>query len=676
MRKSFLIRIDHLEKYQKGLWKMKLKNFSIGNKINLISLTLVMLVAAITTLSIHSYNYIEQAYKELKNNSVPDIIAISEAENSCRRSFAAVKQFISTGDSNRIISYRKNCDKFRLFLEKYEINDSHKNNSSGIKNTILSSQKDMDAYANILFTDYTKKANLLKEFDSISEKLGNTFHSIHNTEADLSTVRAAQEYAIVEAKNLYAAISVLAAQDSEYNDKLQYNKLSQQIELSKSILQKFINDNPQYESSELGSSVRKALEVSSNITELNTKIRAETARLRQFEIQTINALNNATILENNELSQRATDYDSLIAASKITLIVLAIVFIAFALMVSHYFVKKIITSISSLVESTKIMAKGDLTHRTKIINNDEIGLLADSFNTMAEELQKQSASVDNLNREMVERRHAEEMLKQANQHLAASNSELMSLTSKLEEANRELKDFVYIASHDLREPLRKITSFGSILKESLEDKLTGEDKENMKYMIDGAERMTKMIEGLLAYSRVGSKEVAIEEVDLNEIVEQIKQIELSKLLEETGAIVEVPRPLPKLLANTAQTRQLLQNLVSNGIKYHSKDVKPHIIICANQTDTDEIRVEVQDNGIGIDEKYFDDIFKMFRRLHSRREYEGTGIGLAICKKIVEKHNGKIGVESKPGQGSTFWFSLPNKNKIKSEQTELVSVAQD
>jgi light-regulated signal transduction histidine kinase (bacteriophytochrome) len=265
------------------------------------------------------------------------------------------------------------------------------------------------------------------------------------------------------------------------------------------------------------------------------------------------------------------------------------------------------------------------------------------------------------------------MLKEANQQLAASNHELMTLAQKLEETNRELKDFVYIASHDLREPLRKITSFGSILKESLEDKLTGDDKENMKYMIDGADRMTKMIEGLLAYSRVGSKEVQFEEVDLNEIVEQLKQLELSKLLEETNATLEVPEPLPKIQANTTQIRQLLQNLVGNGIKYRAKDVKPHIIIRAKHTDNGEIRVEVQDNGIGIEEKYFEDIFKMFRRLHSRSEFEGTGIGLSICKKIVEKHNGKIGVESKPGNGATFWFSLPAKNVVENEQ--LVSIAQ-
>ncbi len=231
---------------------------------------------------------------------------------------------------------------------------------------------------------------------------------------------------------------------------------------------------------------------------------------------------------------------------------------------------------------------------------------------------------------------------------------------------------MYIASHDLREPLRKITSFGSILKESLENKLSTDDKENLKYMIDGADRMTKMIEGLLTYSRISSREAPPELADLNEIVEQLKQIELAKLIEETNTIIEIPQPLPKIVANSAQIRQLLQNLVGNGIKYHSKEVSPHITIRAIETDKDEIRIEVQDNGIGIEDKYFDDIFKMFRRLHSRREYEGTGIGLSICKKIVERHNGKIGVISKPGEGSTFWFSLPVKSNLKNEQTELVS----
>lgn len=250
-----------------------------------------------------------------------------------------------------------------------------------------------------------------------------------------------------------------------------------------------------------------------------------------------------------------------------------------------------------------------------------------------------------------ERKKAEEAM----QHL---NVELESSMAKLEEANQEMKNFVYIASHDLREPLRKITAFGSILEKSLHDKLSGDDAENMRFMIDGAMRMNKMIEGLLIYSRVSSKTQPPQVVDLNEITTQLQQLELSVVLQEKHAVVDIPQPLPVVSADPVQIRQLIQNLIANGIKYQPKDRTPRITITSKPAADGMVRVEVTDNGIGMKAEYLSSIFVMFKRLHTRNEYEGTGIGLSVCKKIVERHGGKIGVESEPDVGSTFWFTVP------------------
>ncbi len=247
--------------------------------------------------------------------------------------------------------------------------------------------------------------------------------------------------------------------------------------------------------------------------------------------------------------------------------------------------------------------------------------------------------------------------KQAEEALRALNQELTSTANELEEANRELRDFVYIASHDLREPLRKISSFGELLKGSLRGKLEEDHRENLEFMIDGAERMTQMIEGLLTYSRLNTGQAQLEPVDLNEIVEQLRRLELAAMLEETDGEIEIPQLLPEVAAEPAQVRQLMQNLIANGIKYRRQGIPARIVITAQQLAGDNVRVEVQDNGIGIKDEYQRGIFKMFKRLHSRREYDGAGIGLAVCKKIVEKHKGSIGVESKQGEGSVFWFTL-------------------
>jgi light-regulated signal transduction histidine kinase (bacteriophytochrome) len=244
-----------------------------------------------------------------------------------------------------------------------------------------------------------------------------------------------------------------------------------------------------------------------------------------------------------------------------------------------------------------------------------------------------------------------------NQQLESEVAERKRIQKALEISNSDLTDFVYIASHDLREPLRKISSFGQLLQKSLQGKLSNDEQENLNFMIDGSDRMTMMIDGLLTYSRANTKDILLEIVDLNEVIERLKELELGMLLEETGSIIEVPQPLPKVHADPVQMEQLLQNLIANGIKYRKEGVKPRITIKAKEVPDNKVRIEVQDNGIGIAPEYYNEIFKMFKRLHSRREYDGCGIGLSVCKKIVERHGGQIGIESKLDAGSTFWFTI-------------------
>jgi len=292
--------------------------------------------------------------------------------------------------------------------------------------------------------------------------------------------------------------------------------------------------------------------------------------------------------------------------------------------------------------------------------------LKDSRTAALNMMEDVAALNENLRKEIAERKKAET-------ELSASNHKLALMVNKLEQVNRELTDFVYVASHDLREPLRKISSFGSLLKDSLEGALDQDDRENLAYMIDGADRMTKMIEGLLAYSRLNTRDEPLETVDLNDAVEQLERLELAAMLEEAGGTIEVPQPLPKVKGSPSQLRQLLQNLIANSIKYRREGVAPQIVLGFRYLDDETVRIEVRDNGIGISQEHHDDIFKMFRRLHSRRKYRGTGIGLAICKKIVDRHGGQIGMESKPGEGSTFWFILQATEHV-SARSEPVAVS--
>ena len=243
-------------------------------------------------------------------------------------------------------------------------------------------------------------------------------------------------------------------------------------------------------------------------------------------------------------------------------------------------------------------------------------------------------------------------------------TDLQNVNDKLTQSNKELQDFAYIASHDLQEPMRKISSFGLLLKESLENKLDEDQQENFDFMIDAANRMQTMITDLLSYSRLTTKAKPFTRVDLNEIIANLNKVDLAERLVETGGSIVVPESLPSLYGDPTQIHQLMLNLVNNGLKFHRPDVPPIITIRASIDDTENVRVEVIDNGIGIPQQYHQQIFTMFKRLHSRSEYDGTGIGLAVCSKIVSRHGGKITVSSIQGEGATFIFTLPKGSYAK------------
>ncbi len=225
---------------------------------------------------------------------------------------------------------------------------------------------------------------------------------------------------------------------------------------------------------------------------------------------------------------------------------------------------------------------------------------------------------------------------------------------ELQRSNKELEQFAYVASHDLQEPLRMVASYVQLLAQRNKGRLDRDSDEFIAYAVDGANRMQRLINDLLAFSRVGTRGKPFEPTDfkfaLNEALTN-----LSISIEASHATI-THDPLPTLTADPSQVVQLLQNLVGNGVKFHAQD-SPHIHVSAEKKQ-DEWVFGVHDNGIGIDPKYFSRIFNVFQRLHGMDDYPGTGIGLAICKKIVERHGGRIWVESTPGKGSVFYFTIP------------------
>jgi light-regulated signal transduction histidine kinase (bacteriophytochrome) len=268
-------------------------------------------------------------------------------------------------------------------------------------------------------------------------------------------------------------------------------------------------------------------------------------------------------------------------------------------------------------------------------HRDHLEELVKEHTVEFEDLNKQ------LKRELAERKRAEEKVKES--------------LEELERSNTELEQFAYAASHDLQEPLRMVTSYAQLLEKRYKDKLDDDAKDFINYAVGGATRMQKMIDGLLLYSRIQTRGKHFVPIDCSSVVAQaISNLKIH--IDETHAIVESD-DLPTINADEMQLIRLFQNLIDNALKFHGSEV-PRIHISASGRGN-KWMFSISDNGIGIDSKYKDRIFVIFQRLHGEEEFPGTGMGLAICKRIVERHSGQIWVDSDLGQGATFYFTIPS-----------------
>ncbi len=298
-------------------------------------------------------------------------------------------------------------------------------------------------------------------------------------------------------------------------------------------------------------------------------------------------------------------------------------YIGVGLLVSLKAEKHISKPLRDLKAAAVAMANGDFSRKIQLGAQDEIGALAQTFNQMSMKL---SQTIRELN---------------------LSNQQL-------EKANKELEDFTYVVSHDLQEPLRKVHSFGEFLLEDYGSQIPGDGKDYIIRMQRASIKMKKLIEDLLKLSRVGTIETLFRRVNTNEVVNSALE-DLSEAIRETNAEIIVGK-LPDVLGQDTLLVQLFGNLIANAIKYRRDNVRPRVEIKATENN-DRVTFSIEDNGVGIREQFLERIFGVFQRLHNDKKYKGTGIGLALCKKIAQRHRGEIAVQSTPGKGSIFNITL-------------------
>ncbi len=330
------------------------------------------------------------------------------------------------------------------------------------------------------------------------------------------------------------------------------------------------------------------------------------------------------------------------------LVVVVVVFVFVLIAVITYLVAQSISQpIRKLTVGAEIIGHGNLDHSVGTKVKDEIGQLSRTFDKMTRALKETTASRDELNREIAERKNAEEALR--------------NTADDLKRSNKDLEQFAYVASHDLQEPLRAVAGFMGLLKKLYGEKLNAEAAEFIDLSVEGAERMQTLIHDLLTFSRVGTKGGAFAPTAMKASLDNaIKNLNAAIL--ETGTVVTAD-DLPTVIADATQMTQLLQNLIGNAIKFHGPK-SPQIHVSAKK-ENNTWTFGVSDNGIGIEPQYYDRIFLIFQRLHTRTQFKGTGIGLAVCKKIIERHGGAMWVESKINEGSTFYFTMPDRDRFES-----------
>lgn len=386
-----------------------------------------------------------------------------------------------------------------------------------------------------------------------------------------------------------------------------------------------------------------AFEVSRRVAELGRISRASAAdslaTISVLRVLIDDLVTNATSLTQQAIaaSRAAVSNGQNIVVGLATLSVLVSMLIVWI-----YVFRSVVTRLNLLTDVTRRLASGDLETTVPRLGHDELADMA--------------AAVDHFKSNAVKLRDQEETLRR-------TNADLLQREADLERSNAELEQFAYLASHDLQEPLRMVASFCDLLQERYGDEIGDEGKQYVRYAVDGAERMRSLIDDLLRYSRVGQAEIPDEVVDLSACCENAVHA-LGPAIRENGARIEWDE-LPTVRGSESLINQVFQNLIGNSLKFRNED--PPVVRITSRRDDGAWTILVADNGVGIEDEHADRVFKIFQRLHRRDEVPGNGLGLSLCKRIVNLHGGEIGLETARGSGTTVRFSFPDFGARASEQ---------
>ena len=345
-------------------------------------------------------------------------------------------------------------------------------------------------------------------------------------------------------------------------------------------------------------------------------------------------------------------------------VITAVLSFFIALITGIFGTRSVVRPLLKLKQATQKIASGELDIIKDINTKDEIGDLATSFNTMTAQLEKSRSQIRE-DQKTLEQKVFERTIELENnvRKLTETERQLKSQANDLKNSNSELEQFAYVASHDLQEPLRTILSFVELFQAQYMGKLDAKADKYLTFILQSSRRMKVLIHDLMEYSRIGTKK-ELQKVDCNIVLQEVRD-DMQKTISEEHAVIE-STGLPVIDGYRTEIKLLFQNLIANAVKFRKKDSVPRINISALRNDDGSWTFGIQDNGIGIPKEHSERVFTIFQRLHNKTEYEGSGIGLAHCRKIIGLHGGEIWVESMPGLGTTVYFNIPQTNSHEKE----------
>lgn len=658
----------------------------IRTKLILIYLLGALLTSVTSFFAIRSYRSIEKNYDIVMNDPVKKIEALRLIEQSGLRIIASTSEYILLEAEKNEQEFEDKKDKSNTKTLRSESNKSADSEEQELEN--FGQKKYSEAFANyknLVVVSAETDGDFLDEIESAGNGLLATSEEIVNLKkkgvSGKQILEKKDKFEVDEQKFLKAIEKSIEHQDTELAAK--------QMEVTETIQQSSRN-TILVTLLAFALAVLGGFTLSNSISRPIVQLQAASRKIGRGDLNTVISINSK-----DEIGELAADFQQM----------------ALRLKSSHYEIlnnKNLVENILNSMADLLITVEDDGTIQSvnlatlfllgyeedeivgkpvSLLTKNESFLTKDEFERLLEfkkllEVEKDFFSKDgekisvSVSASVLhgKKTAAVVVAKDISKRLE-DDRKLRQYATKLEQSNRELEDFAYVASHDLQEPLRKVQAFGDRLQRKCADSLNEEGNDYIRRMRDAAGRMQNLINDLLTFSRVSSKAQPFQPVDINKITKEVVS-DLEIRIEQTRGIVEIG-DLPIIEADPVQMRQLLQNLIGNALKFHRPDDNPVIKIYSDAPsmtggslliDGKEIqtignsnqvcKIIIRDNGIGFEEKYLDKIFTVFQRLHGRGEYEGSGIGLAVCRKIVERHGGTITAQSEPNQGATFLVTLP------------------